>query len=100
MLRLTKLDGSVVYLNDQNIQWMEAMPDTSITFLGGARILVREKIEEVLALLRQEMGATQGVHALEAGAAQARSGAEGQEHGKSQNSDAGNAQVNLGSQNG
>ena len=51
MLRLTKLDGSVVYLNDQNIQWIEAIPDTAITFLGGARILVREKIDEVLVLL-------------------------------------------------
>lgn len=51
MLRLTKLDGSVVYLNDQNIQWIEAIPDTAVTFIGGARILVREKIEQVLELL-------------------------------------------------
>ena len=55
MIQLTKLDGATIYLNEKNIQWIEALPDTAITFLGGARVLVREKVEEVLNVIEQQI---------------------------------------------
>jgi flagellar protein FlbD len=54
MIRVTKLDGEKIFLNEKNIQWMEALPDTTITFLGGARIIVREKLEEVEKLIENQ----------------------------------------------
>ncbi|APJ03762.1 flagellar FlbD family protein [Silvanigrella aquatica] len=48
MIKLTRIDGNEVFINKSNIQWIEAMPDTTITILSGARIIVREKLDEVL----------------------------------------------------
>lgn len=47
MIELTRLDGSPIYLNERNIQWVEVLPDVTITFLGGARVIVKEKLPEV-----------------------------------------------------
>ena len=51
MIKVTRLDGEQVYINERNIQWVESLPDTAITFLGGARLLVREKPDELMALI-------------------------------------------------
>jgi flagellar protein FlbD len=48
MIQLTRLDGKAIFLNTANIQWIETLPDTTITILSGARIIVREKIEDIL----------------------------------------------------
>ncbi|MEY4064971.1 MAG: hypothetical protein RIR26_1179 [Pseudomonadota bacterium] len=47
MIQVTRLDGAIVFINETNIQWVERLPDTSITFLGGARILVKETPAEI-----------------------------------------------------
>jgi|1048.fasta_scaffold41271_2 uncharacterized protein YlzI (FlbEa/FlbD family) len=47
MIEVTKLDGSKLFVNEMNIQWIESLPDTAITFLGGARVIVRDTPEEV-----------------------------------------------------
>ena len=47
MIQVTRLDGALVYINETNIQWVEKLPDTSVTFLSGARILVKETPEEI-----------------------------------------------------
>jgi flagellar protein FlbD len=47
MILVTRLDGAQVYINETNIQWIEKLPDTSVTFLSGARILVKETPEEI-----------------------------------------------------
>ncbi len=52
MIKLTRLDGAPLYINERNIQWIEILPDTAITFLAGSRIIIREKVEEVLELIR------------------------------------------------
>lgn len=49
MIAVTRLDGETVYINERNIQWVEKLPDTAITFLGGARLLVREPLESLMA---------------------------------------------------
>jgi len=47
MIQVTRLDGALVYINETNIQWIEKLPDTAVTFLSGARILVKESPEEI-----------------------------------------------------
>ncbi|MBM3381696.1 MAG: flagellar protein FlbD [Betaproteobacteria bacterium] len=53
MIQVTRLDGALVYINEANIQWIEKLPDTSITFLSGARILVRDTPEEIAQRVNQ-----------------------------------------------
>jgi flagellar protein FlbD len=53
MVKFTKLGGESIYLNEFNIQWIEEIPDVCITLLGGARVIVREKISEVLDILNK-----------------------------------------------
>jgi flagellar protein FlbD len=53
MIKVTRLDGAPLYLNERNIQWIEVLPDTAITFLAGSRLIVRERMEEILELIRQ-----------------------------------------------
>ena len=48
MVAVTRLDGETVYVNERNIQWVEALPDTAITFLGGARLIIRESVAELM----------------------------------------------------
>lgn len=49
MIEVTKLDGSKLFVNEMNIQWIESLPDTAITFLGGARVIVRDTPSEIAA---------------------------------------------------
>jgi len=51
MIAVTRLDGETVFINERNIQWVESLPDTSVTFLGGARLIIREKIGELMTLI-------------------------------------------------
>lgn len=55
MIKLTRIDGKEIFLNQSNIQWIETMPDTTITILSGARIIVREKMEEVLKIIDERL---------------------------------------------
>ncbi|MEN9809188.1 MAG: hypothetical protein RLZZ488_755 [Pseudomonadota bacterium] len=48
MIEVTKLDGSKLFINELNIQWIEQLPDTAITFLGGARVVVRDSPEDIV----------------------------------------------------
>lgn len=43
MIKLTRLDGSEMYLNPDLIELIEESPDTHITLLNGNRFLVLEK---------------------------------------------------------
>ncbi len=62
MIEVTRLDGEKVFINERNIQWVESLPDTAITFLGGARLIVREKMGELMGKLeRNESVAGAGV---------------------------------------
>lgn len=52
MIRVTRLDRSEMYLNEDLIEIIEETPDTHITLINGKRYLVREKasviIEEIV----------------------------------------------------
>jgi flagellar protein FlbD len=47
MIQVTRLNNSVLLINAENIQSVEANPDTVITFLNRDRIIVKERAEEV-----------------------------------------------------
>lgn len=49
MLKLTRLDHRIVAINPTLVAWLEETPDTVICMVGGQRIIVREKVDEVIA---------------------------------------------------
>lgn len=53
MIQVTRLDGAVVLINETNIQWIEKLPDTAITFLSGARLIVRDTPEDIARRVNQ-----------------------------------------------
>jgi len=48
MVELTKLNGEKLFLNEAWIESVEAVPDTTITFNSGNKVVVLEKMEVVL----------------------------------------------------
>ena len=58
MIKLTRLNGVEVLVNEDNIQWIEELPDTTVTFMNGVRLIVRENAEEILKKMnaRLELG--------------------------------------------
>jgi flagellar protein FlbD len=47
MIKVTRFNNSVLLINAENIQSVEATPDTVITFMNRDRLLVKEPVEEV-----------------------------------------------------
>jgi flagellar protein FlbD len=47
MIKVTRLNNSVLLINAENIQSVEANPDTVITFVNRDRLMVKEPVEEV-----------------------------------------------------
>lgn len=48
MLKLTRLNRSMVAVNPDQILWVEASPDTTVCFTNGEKLLVRESVDEVM----------------------------------------------------
>jgi flagellar protein FlbD len=48
MIKLTRLDGSEMYLNPDLIEVVEETPDTHITLMNGNRFLVLEKASVIV----------------------------------------------------
>ena len=51
MIRLTRINGSAIMLNDDLIQTMEETPDTVITLTNGAKYVVKESCENIRQLI-------------------------------------------------
>jgi flagellar protein FlbD len=47
MIKVTRFNNSGLLINAENIQSVEANPDTVITFMNRDRLLVKEPVEEV-----------------------------------------------------
>lgn len=47
MIKLTRLNGQEVFINFDVIKYVEAIPDTKITFLSNDILLVKESVEEI-----------------------------------------------------
>ena len=62
MIPVTRLDGSTLILNDEQIAWIDTHPDTMISMMNGEKLLVRETPDELVERSRQfrRTHATQG----------------------------------------
>ena len=61
MLKLTRLNKHVVAVNPDHIQWADATPDTTLSLIGGEKLLVRESLDELIAAVvafRRQVRAT------------------------------------------
>ena len=63
MIRVTRLDGSTLVVNDDQIAWIDTHPDTMISMMNGEKLLVRETPDELVERARQfrRTLATQGL---------------------------------------
>jgi len=48
VIRVTRLNGSVFYINAEMIEFVEGTPDTVITLTDGAKLVVREATDLVI----------------------------------------------------
>jgi flagellar protein FlbD len=48
MIAVTRLDGSTMIVNDDQIAWIETHPDTVISMMNGEKLLVRESPDELV----------------------------------------------------
>ena len=48
MIDVTKLNGEGIVLNAELIETIESRPDTLITLTSGNKIMVKEKVDEVI----------------------------------------------------
>jgi flagellar protein FlbD len=53
MIRVTRLDGSSMVVNDDQIAWIETHSDTVISMMNGEKLLVRETPDELVERARQ-----------------------------------------------
>ena len=60
MIALTRLDDSTFYVNPHQIEYVECLPDTTMTMLSGKRLVVREAYDVLLERIieyRRQIGA-------------------------------------------
>ncbi|MEW5692772.1 MAG: flagellar FlbD family protein [Candidatus Hydrogenedentota bacterium] len=48
MIKVTRLNQTEFYVNPHQIEFMEATPDVVISLVSGKKIVIAEKIEEIL----------------------------------------------------
>ncbi|MCR4627246.1 MAG: flagellar FlbD family protein [Treponema sp.] len=48
MIKVTRLDGKLFYLNPHMIESMETAPDLTLVMLSGRRIVLKNSPEEVI----------------------------------------------------
>lgn len=51
MIELTRLNGDVFLLNALMIKELQSLPDTTITLIDGKKIVVREQVDAVSAMI-------------------------------------------------
>ncbi|MBC7544952.1 MAG: flagellar FlbD family protein [Candidatus Sericytochromatia bacterium] len=51
MIRLTRLNDSPLYVNNDLVKTIEATPDTTLTLVSGEKLMVKEDIETVIAAI-------------------------------------------------
>ncbi|ORC34270.1 flagellar FlbD family protein [Marispirochaeta aestuarii] len=60
MIEVTRLDGTVYWVNPHQIEYMEANPDTTLIMLSGKRLVVREDRRTIMNSIieyRRQIGA-------------------------------------------
>lgn len=51
MIKLTRLNGTVILINEDFIELAEETPDTVVTMENGHRYLVKEKIDDIMTMI-------------------------------------------------
>lgn len=49
MVKATRFDGTELVINAELIETVEATPDTVITLSTGKKVVVRERVDEIIA---------------------------------------------------
>jgi flagellar protein FlbD len=47
MVEVTRLNGTIYYINPHQIEYIECNPDTTLVMLSGKHLVVKEKYETV-----------------------------------------------------
>jgi flagellar protein FlbD len=71
MIRLTRINRSLFYLNADLIEFVETTPDTVVTTTNGQKVMVLEMADEVV---RRVEDYRRRIHPLTAGAARSETG--------------------------
>lgn len=53
MINLTRMNNTVITVNDDLIETMEETPDTIITLTTGKKLVVKESIETIVGLVKE-----------------------------------------------
>jgi flagellar protein FlbD len=48
MVEVTRLDGTVYYVNPHHIEYVESNPDTTLVMLSGKRLVIKERYATLL----------------------------------------------------
>lgn len=48
MVQVTRLDGTIYYINPHQIEYIECNPDTTLLMLSGKKLVVKETYEVLL----------------------------------------------------
>lgn len=48
MVKLTRLNNTILIVNAELIEFIEATPDTIVTLTTGRKVVVRETVEDVI----------------------------------------------------
>jgi flagellar protein FlbD len=67
MVQLTKLNGNVIVVNADLVEFIEETPDCLLSMTTGRRLMVRERLPEVLEQLREYRRGVRGAYAVPAG---------------------------------
>lgn len=49
MIRLTRLNNQPLAINSDLIKFIESAPDSVITLIGGEKLVVKEKVDQIIA---------------------------------------------------
>ncbi len=53
MVTLTKMNNSLITVNEDLIETIEETPDTVITFTTGKKLIVKENIQEIVSMIKK-----------------------------------------------
>lgn len=53
MVTLTKMNNSLITVNEDLIESIEETPDTVITFTTGKKLIVKENIHEIVSMIKE-----------------------------------------------
>jgi flagellar protein FlbD len=67
MVKLTKLNGDAIVVNADLVEFIEETPDCLLSMTTGRKLMVREKLPEVIDRLREYLAARRGAYPVPAG---------------------------------